>query len=415
MVLVSPSRRDGFPARRLAGIATVTMWILTGCHPYGDQFQGEFNAGSVDPFNFPPAYRTTAAPTAVPSVTFTREVAGSGSFNASRALANGARADFFRFPFSPDRVQTTGFAAPTVGTLNLPAAPVQVFQFDPPPAIGASFEDSGACRAPTNYSFNPQRDDVRLDRQSNILSVLPTATFNQGAPPSWTYNPIVQRVTVTSNGEPCQDAKSDLTLLTRPDVTVTKGKPTAAGLPTAVGDANAFMAWAVVDAGSPILPTGVTAADPTKGVCTITSAACNGLGFQHFGWFRQFLGAYIDGGQIPLDGAAPTKMAAMNLYFPRSGAAAGNALGGGNDVVSGLRGVDPPCSATTAGNAATQPSCYSPVCQVFSYALPAATALPQSVAAIVGNPAIAASIQAGNTVTATGQITPTFVWCLQAR
>ena len=57
--------------------------LAAGCNPYTDyKLNGEFNAGSVDPFNFPPPYRGAGA---------SRSVAGSGNgFTAVRAYARGS-------------------------------------------------------------------------------------------------------------------------------------------------------------------------------------------------------------------------------------------------------------------------------------------------------------------------------------
>jgi len=419
--------RGSGSARKLAPIFGSIILQLLACHPYGDQFQGEFNAGSVDPINFPPGYRTTFPSTAVPAVTgFTREVAGTGVFTESRAFAHGAPgaakgdANFFRFPFPPTLVLTTGFAPPaaTANPLNLPATVPVAFQFDPGP-LGAPVTDSTACKAAPGYHYNPVTDDMHYDQQSHILSALPSATFNQGAPPTWTYQPVVQRESVTSNGEACQGPKSDVYLVKHDDVKLAT-KPDALGNPTPVPDANAYMAWAVIDPGSSVQrvnPTSATggaqANDPTKGPCTATATTCNGIGVQHFGWYKQFVAAYVEGGAIHLDAA--NKMVAMNLYFPRTAPAGiATGLGAGNDVVQGVRGIDPDCAATPAGATPAPPSCYSPICRVFSYVVPAgSTAAARSVAEVLTMdpaPTPAAPISA-----ATGQITPTFVWCLQAQ
>lgn len=404
------------PIPRLARRASCIFLVTLACHPYGDQFQGEFNAGSADPFNFPPAYRATTSATATPGVSgFTREVAGSGRFTETAAWAHGVPANYFRFPFPPNLVTTTGYAAPQAtakplragaGGLTVPLA----YQFDPAADPNAPEQDSTLCQAPANYVFDPVHEDVPKDRQGNLLSALPAANYPVGGLVSWSYAPVVRRVTVKSGGEACQAPKSDLTLLTRGDVNVTLDPvPNADGTPRAVPD-DVYLAWALIDPGSPVLRAGQTL-DTTKGPCVAGAAGgCNGLGTQRFGWYRQFLVAYLDGGAIPFKdttaGTTTTRdFVPQKLYFPRSGAgaaASANALGGGNDVVEFARGE--------AG--------YSPICQVFSYVVPAGQPVPRDAAVIAGPGPYAASIQqvtGAAAVSATGQITPSLIFCLQAQ
>ena len=357
---------------------------VAACHPYGDELQGEFSAGSADPFNYPPFYRSSSGGG------FTREVAGTGSFFERKAAAHGAAAtaNYFAFPFPPSLVSTTGYAAvlPAVDPLRLGAAPL-AYEFDPTDPV----TDSLSCTAPANYTYDPYVDEARLDRQGNLVSSLPNATFGGGSLPSWTYIPVVQRVTVTSNGEACQGPKSDALLFKHTDVNVPiDSVPNADGSPKVIPD-PVYLAWATIDPGSGVYRVGQTAANSP------------GLDVQHWGWYRQFLSAYLDGGPIPTTGggATPLKMVSQDLYYPRSGATAGNSLGGGNDLLQFVRGE--------AGS--------SPVCKVSSYIVPAARAgvAYTDVAALLADPAAAATVQAGAPVSATGNITPTYIFCLQAR
>jgi len=368
---------------RALGIAFLQV---IACHPYGDQLQGAFNAGSADPFNFPPAYRSSGG-------SFSRETAGSGTFNERRAFAHGVAANYFVFPFPPSVMATTGYAAPPAGADPLRVAgsgalPAPLaFQFEPTDPV----QDTASCSASPGYHYDPFRDDVQYDRQGNVISALPTATFGVGALPTWSFIPAVRRVPVTSQGERCQSVNSDLTLLGRGDISMplnTDGTPK----PDPV-----FLAWAPIDPGSPVFRVGQSGANS------------NGLGAQHWGWYQQFLIAYLDGGPIPtadsvVGSATVTRMVFQPLYFPRSGVtpAAGNGLGAGNDVVQFVRGE----------------SGYSPVCQVFSYTLPAGQPVPTDAATITTGAAAAPAswnLQAGAPVSATGSITPTFIFCLQAR
>ena len=76
--------------------------LAAGCDPYSDyKLKGEFNAGSVDPFNFPPPYRGVGA---------SRSVAGSGNgFTAVRAFSQGLAIEYYLFPYSPSQVVTPGY------------------------------------------------------------------------------------------------------------------------------------------------------------------------------------------------------------------------------------------------------------------------------------------------------------------
>jgi len=378
----------------LAAVAALLLFVA--CHPYGDSLTGEFNAGSADPFNFPPAYRSSTG------AGFSRQIAGSGSFTERRAFARGVASNYFFFPFPPTFVGTTGYAQPAAvvdsvrigGPSSLPVP--LAFQIDPTDPV----QDTSNCTPPPNYQYDVFRDDVRYDRQGNLATVLPNANFGIGALPTWSYVPVVQRVPVASNGEPCQGVISDLTILKRPDVSVPVN-PDATPKPDPV-----FLAWAIIDPGSPVFRVGQTSANAT------------GVGVQHWGWYRQFLIAYLDAGPIPtvdvtVGTASVKRMVPQRLYFPRSVNGAAAAIGAGNDVVQGVRG-DPPCTPTTPITTA----CYSPVCQVFSYVLPGAAATnPKDVATIEASFGAGGTntVQAGAPTTATGTITPTFVFCLQAQ
>ena len=367
--------------------------LLFSCHPYGDALQGEFNAGAADPFNFPPAYRSSGG-------SFTRERGGSGSFAERVAFANGAPANYFFFPLPPSVVATTGYATPSakadprriVGPGALPTSLGFVFEPGDP---AAAVQDTTSCKAPDGYNFDQFRDAVHYDRQGNLVSALPNATFGIGAPPSFTYIPVVQRVSVASAGEACQSVKNDQSIVSRTDVTLAiDGTAT----PPAPKPDPVYLAWAVIDPGSPVFRAGKTAVD------------FNAYSIQHYGWYRQFLIAYLDGGQVQTDTVGGvTRMRIQKLYFPRSGITAvdatpttkaipGAALGVGYDVLEHKRGE----------------ADYSPLCQVFSYALPSGTPVPKDAATIEAN-GTAWNLQAGAPVPSSGAITPSYLFCFQAR
>ena len=343
---------------------------LSGCHPWDDALKGEFNAGSIDPIDFAPPYRTSHYGTQQLATFGTptgcaRQTEGSCIFQELAATVGGTAAGYFRFPFSPSQITTSQY--PSVATLGaaygtgttpnlnpdlftslripggVPTPNVYIFD--------SAAADSSSCTPPSGYTFDPIRDDVHYDRQGNIFTPLPTATWPIGANPTWTYTPVVAQVPVTSQGEGCQAIKSEVTLLDkkRTDVSVPHGPDRADGSPTGQPDGTNFFAWALIDPGAPALKVGETLGGNT-------------FGFTHhrYGWFNQFLVAYLDGGAIPI-GGTPPRMQTQRLYYPRSlngtgvcGAAPANTpcgLGNGFDVMEFRRGQ--------AG--------YSPVCQVLTY------------------------------------------------
>ena len=262
------------------------------------------------------------------------------------------------------------------------------FIFDPPGGASA-FPVQQQCRAPSGYSYDERRDDVRYDEQGSIFTALPEATFGPGSLPSWTYVPIVAEVPVSSAGEPCQEIKSDRTLLTRTDVNVGKD---AAG--NAQPDGR-YLAWALIDPGSGVYHVGES------------TSRSRGTGIQRWGWFNRFLVAYLDGGYIPRSGS---ELATQILYIPSKiiptqpdgGPAAVNGKpGAGYDVLEFARG-DPR---------------YTPICRVQIYDTGdglAVTRLPQTAegarAMNPHNPAPPPSDQI-----AAGDVIPPFLFCLQTQ
>jgi hypothetical protein len=246
---------------------------------------------------------------------------------------------------------------------------------------------------------------VHFDQQGHIFTSLPSANYGIGSNPSWTYTPVVAEVPVTSNGERCQDIKSEYTVLNRngKDVTVPKGPDRADGSPTGQPDGR-YLALALIDPGAPVFKVG-------EG---IAPAFTNRFGITHqrWGWFNQFLVGYLEGGYIPLTGTPP-RMATQRLYYPRTNngsttcipaspgppptLAVPCGLGNGFDVLEFSRTTDPG---------------YSPVCQVVSY--PAAGTIFRDAATIAATfTAPGQLIPPPAPTAAGGPITPAFVFCLQ--
>ena len=446
-------------SRRLLPGALLFSCAIWGCHPF-DPFQGEFNAGPIDPFNFAPPYRTTngvgnnqlaSFPT---SGSCSRVVAGSCSIVEARAYIDGTASGngYFRFPFSPSQITTWQY--PPVATLTprvtgsgaVPTPNAYVFDGSVSPA-----GDSTSCTPPNGYSYNPFRDDLHYDQQGNIFAALPNATWSEGSNPTWTYVPVVARVPVTSQGEHCQAIKSEQTVLTRSDVSVQRGPDRPDGTPTGVPDGT-YLAWAIIDPGSPVLKWN----EPSNS---------SGLAHQRYGWYNQYFVAYLDGGLIPVAGG---EMRTQKVFYPRTNVlfsctsnsdcskfpGSGMAASCENPGPTGLCrtatqcpalpttcaqavGDGSDCDMSVTPNLCRQPinvglpgrlsqgydvlqfqrtdASYSPVCLVQSYAMPTTVTrtseLPHDAATITGG---AFQVDGPpNPGTPGGVITPTYIFCLQ--
>jgi|GEM_PF-796351 len=433
---------------------TVSSWIF-GCNPYTDRLNGEFNAGSADPFDYAPPYRGTASTFSAATNQATlgnpgaRQITGGNRIHETRAFVGGTQTGYYRFPFSPSQITTTFYNPVTTppasystpppppnpnfldpatftslrvsgpGSVPSSAGPPLVYVFDPPQGTGPipPISNSKQCRTRAGYSYDPFRDDVRYDEQGNIFTLEPTANFPLGALPNWTYVPVVREVAVTSGGEICQDIKSEATLLKRPDqVTVPTSGTNPDGTPIAVPDGR-YLAWAMIEPGTAVYRVGENPNDLSFG-----------LGAQRFGWFQQFLVAYLDGGAIPttagpvVTGQPTSRMVTQRLFYPRSiGTASGTACAANGCLLGG--GVTPYQSNDVLEFTREQTG-YSPVCQVITYALPAATQPPRDAATIQAlygatfqpPPAPPAGSCGANglpTSANPGCVTPTFIFCLQ--
>lgn len=384
----------------LTGVAfALAFWL--GCNPYKDAgLKGDFNAGSADPANFPSPYRGTGA---------SRNVAGSGRFTEVRAYIEENPSAYFLFPYPPAQQVTPGYTysasalngdagyvatqtskALDIRNLTLPLA----YVFDPPGG-GTPFPQRQACVSPSGYSYDRRRDDVRYDEQGNIFTELPAATFTSGLLPTWLYVPVIREVPVRSNGESCQQIKSERTLLARGDVIVPKASPDAtSGTPD-----GKYLALAQIDPGSGVYRFGQSPA-PSP---TLDNT---GTDIQHWGWYQQFLIAYIEGGYVPVDLANANRFLAQNLYIPSRIAGTPPSVGkvgAGYDVLEFPRG---------------HPN-YSPICRVLVYdtgpaGLPLA-ALPRNASAAASRippPAPPAAPPANSIVSS--DTNPMFVFCLQS-
>jgi hypothetical protein len=252
---------------------------------------------------------------------------------------------YFSYPFPP-----TG---PDVDPLRLTGG-----AFSTPPAY--VFAGAYRCTPPDNYKFDPRLEEVARDRQGNIVTALPVATYGDRAPTS-NYVPVVSEIPVTGPSLPCQKPKSVDTL-----TKLLSAPPMPDGK---------YLAWLIIDPGAAVFPFGEMDTHP-------------GVGLQSWGWYNRYLTAYLDGGAVPtadttvMEGEPPMpvsvrSMVPQKLYYPRSMVIAPGAmptmaagkLGAGYDVLTAKRDA--------AG--------YSPVCEVWTYdtGMPLAAAdLPRDAAMI---------------------------------
>ena len=305
---------------------SLALMGLSGCNVYDRWDGGEFNAGPVDASNFPPEYLGTNA---------NRQRAGSGSFTARKAMA-GTPLEYFLFSITagqrtakdPLAVRSNGNAVSAVPTPS-------TYVFD-------------GCTAPEGYSYDADRDDVPYDQQGAIFTRLPTATYAAGAAPTTTYVPVIQKVAVTGQDVACQKLKSEKTVVASKEIQVSLTEPVN-GKQFGIPDST-FHAYAVIEPGAAVFHANLKDGkkDPESGV-----------GLQKWGWFNQYLLAYLDGGEIPTTevtagGVTTVRMVTQKLYYPRSavtGVTGAVSVGQGYDVLAAKRG---------------EPG-YSPVCEVLTY------------------------------------------------
>lgn len=334
------------------------LMAAPACNPYERYGEGEFYAGTVDPVDFPPAYLGQKGDPKTGGGTVTPHAAFAG--------ATGRRVGIYTFAFG----DTQAMAANPLDVGHAPPA----YVFDP--QATSPFPAMPRCTPPKGYVYDAHRDAYRFDEQGNIFTVLPDKKAG--------YMPVVSEIPVTSGNEPCQDIKSEETVLARKDVVV--------GMPS-----GRYLAWALVDPRAPVAGLDEMP-DPNLGVLGITT--------QKWGWFNHFLVAYVDGGFIPTMAVPDTSATAMpgdmvtqavtqKLYFPTSipgtdpmtmmpAATMATGPGTGYDLVEAARG--------DAG--------YSPVCQVFSFTPADPMNPPTTIAAID---------------MATVMDTKTYVYCLQVQ
>jgi hypothetical protein len=309
---------------------------LLACNPYQNR-SGEYMAGAVDPIKFPKAYLGAKGDAKK----------GGGSFTPIAATADGKTVAYFSFPVPASQQDDSGALNKAVivdGTLVPPIG----YVFDP--GDTNPFPSPAKCVAPNDYVFDQRLEAYRKDEQGDVFTALPGDSG---------YVPIVAQVPVTSAGEPCQDIKSEKTLVGRQDISVPLTPPPVMlddTYPTGTPD-DKFLAWAIID------PDADVYLSPSQNLNS------NGLGPQKWGWYNHYLLAYIDGGYIPtksvtvpgmmgMPDSKQTQVVTQPIYFPSSHPDAMDptmpamgSLGDGFDVLTYAR-----------SNAK-----YSPICEVFTF------------------------------------------------
>jgi hypothetical protein len=330
--------------------------VTIGCYPY-EHRSGEYLAGTVDPIKFPTAYLGTGG---------TPQKSG-GKFAPVKAWVAGTATYYYLFPMPAAQ-------AAADDPLAVDSAPL-AYVFDP--RSDDPFPQTPACVPPADYVYDQRRDAIRYDEEGDILTLLPSSAG---------YLPVVAEVPVASAGEPCQDIKSEKTLVTRNDVSLPITPPDSpVGDPHGTPDGK-YLAWAIFDPGADVVrPDGTT--DPT------------GLTPQRWGFYQHYLAPFFDGGYLPTKAvtvpgtmgapdAQVTEAVPQKLYYPT--------------LVPGGAGMPPKKGAFGKGfdvlEAARGQAGYSPLCQVFSFKPADPNALPTDPAAIDQ---------------ATVMDTGTYVYCLQ--
>jgi len=345
MSLTLKSLRNLFSSRSVfLGATTATIAVLGACNPY-ERRSGEYSAGSVDPIKFPSAYLGTDGDPKNP---------GGGTFQYVVAWVGGKPVIYYPLPFNGMQAASSQLDLLKLQTATRPIPLAYVFD----PKQGDASADSDKCQKPEGYEFDRQRDAVRYDRQGNLFTSLPTESDPAG---NTRYVPIVREVTVASSGNRCQDIKSEATLVTRTDVQVALDKPPE-GNPTAMPTGHPsgrYLAFAIIDPAASVKPPEADAC-PQEIAAKCSFDPVTGLGPQRWGWFQQYLLAYLDGGYIPLKVVQPMGkmlMQEQNLYYPETirdrmaGKDVEGSLGMGLDVMDRRRGEDG----------------YSPICHVYSF------------------------------------------------
>jgi hypothetical protein len=280
--------------QRLIQCLPMLIVFASACNPY-DYQRGEYNAGPVDAANFPKPYQGVGADPNVNGY-----LSGKGTFTEIRAFINGANAGYYTFPFTTTQLNASDPLLLPSDSRRQPQAPI-AYVFDPAPP--SPFPSSQQCTPPAGYTYDPndRNNDMRLDEQSNIFTLLPLATQRPGQASTFDYIPVVSEVAVSASGLACQSIKSEPTL----KKVLSNQNPT-----------GNFLLWAIIDPSSGVYRVG------QQSTYLLPDGSPNpnfspGIGVQKWGWFGHYYLAYIDGGYVPTQSiSSGARMKTQQLYIP---------------------------------------------------------------------------------------------------
>jgi|SRR5579883_891049 len=319
-------------------VVASALALAGGCGGNGHPIE-EPLVGAVDGSQFPVAYRGAGVHVGSPT--------GDGLITASAAFAHGKAVAYYRFAFPGNDLNVDDLLPSFDGS-----DPALAYVFDPAPP--SPYPAMPACMVTPDQ----EGEGFHRDRQDPIFTRLPAAPD---------YLPLVQEVTVTSNGEPCQALKSEAGVIANNkgavEVNLSAGVTPVRGRPD-----GRYLAWAIIDPYTHV-------ADVNGNFDSAAARAAYKTGF-----FDRYLLAYIDGGYATTTavtdngtGGGAVVLVTQNLYYPSTlppaesgGTPREGAPGMGHDVLQYARGE--------AG--------YSPICHLVPFTPPDPSNLPTSADAI---------------------------------
>lgn len=242
----------------------------SACSPYEEK-ESDFYAGLVDPKGFPAAY------IGVPGYRRDRPLA----IAPRQGYVANKRVDYYAF----DYPQKTGMGDdPSFVPWSEIAT---VYVYEPP---GERLPDSQRCNPPQEYAFDLTRDSYSKEEQGAVFTRLPSEP---------TYRPIVAEIPVSASGQICQSEKSERLILDNHTQLLRSGR---------------LRMWPVLDPGTDVL-----LPDELDEKKTPTLPLESARTPQYWGWYRQRLLAYLDGGFMPYAVDANSegvRLQAQWLLFP---------------------------------------------------------------------------------------------------
>jgi hypothetical protein len=376
---------------RLFPACLIALLAAGACDQYQRFGENGQSNGPVDPVNFPAANLGARGDRTRP---------GQGTFTSIKAFAGGMPVGYFAYPIpaatlaaDPLRVKDAGRPNPRV-----------------PTPTAYAFAPDYRCQGPAKYRYDKRFDELPRDRQANVFTTLPRATYTAGVDATTTYAPVVTELTATApDGAPlpCQIKSEDALK-----------KSGVRGMAS-----NRYLAWLIIDPAAAVYRFDDMPTDELPG----------GDQLQKWGWFNGYLLAYLDGGEIPVADVTiteamvektVTRMVPQRLYFPRSPVTVTRTAMDGTKTMSmpapGVRGAGYDVLQARPGQDG-----YSPICQVFTYDMggPAVPSDDDSPEGYMGLrlPADAAAVEMmfgtpempADPMRPLRPATPAFIYCLQ--